>query len=256
MIGMPRLSHAKCRGRRYRSTRRAAEAAGRSSSSCRRTASPGCRRDDGAARRRRSVGRSACARAAAAASSSPGARAGHARRPNSCLAHSAAAAASGRAASRQALFGGEHGAFPDLGRQGAAGDAAGGRVVVIAHPHARHIVGGEAHEPGVLGILRGAGLARGLARRAARRCAPVPAVITFHSIATRSRSTLSAMMRCGCGGVRAVEQLAVRVVHFGDEIGIDAIAAIGEGGIGARSIPAASLRWCPAPAKHWLPAAR
>ncbi len=35
-----------------------------------------------------------------------------------------------------------------------------GRVVVIADPHPAHPVGGEAHEPGVVKIARGAGLAR------------------------------------------------------------------------------------------------
>jgi hypothetical protein len=46
-----------------------------------------------------------------------------------------------------------------------------GRVVVIAHPDAGHVIGGEADEPGVARGLRGAGLARDLGRSGIARAA-------------------------------------------------------------------------------------
>ena len=184
------------------------------------------------------------------------------RRPSACRARrqqrpglpAAAAPTCPAACSGRPCLGRQHGVAPDIGGQGAAGDAAGGRGIVIAHPDGGDIVGGEAHEPGVLGILGGAGLARRLAA-VQRGAAAGAGGHHAYSIASRSRSTLAAMTRCGVRRAAAIERLAADI-HFGDQIGIDAIAAIGEGGIGARSVPAASLRWCPAPGWHWLPAAR
>ena len=91
---------------------------------------------------------------------------------------------------------------PDRGGKGAAGHALHRRGIVVADPHARHIVGGEADEPGVVIVLRRAGLARGLVAGnggAACRCR-----------ASRRRrawrrgpcSHGSATMRCGSGGWR------------------------------------------------------
>ncbi|MPL60708.1 hypothetical protein SDC9_06269 [bioreactor metagenome] len=52
-----------------------------------------------------------------------------------------------------------HHLVPDLGRKAAAGDARKRAVVVVAHPDAGDVIGGEADEPGVARRLRGAGLA-------------------------------------------------------------------------------------------------
>ena len=71
-----------------------------------------------------------------------------------------------------AVLGRDHHLAPDLRRQRAAGDALHRRGVVVADPHARHIVGGEADEPGVVIVLRRAGLARRLVTGDARRCVP------------------------------------------------------------------------------------
>ena len=75
----------------------------------------------------------------------------------------------GQRADRQAVLDAGHGLAPDLGRQAAAGGAGERRVVVVAHPDAGDVVGGEADEPGVAGGLGGAGLAGGGAAVGQRR---------------------------------------------------------------------------------------
>src|SRR5690606_11340946 len=65
-----------------------------------------------------------------------------------------------------ALHRGGHEALPDLGREGAAGDASALHVVHrgrlrVAHPDHRRVAGHVAGEPGVHVALRGAGLAGG-----------------------------------------------------------------------------------------------
>ena len=67
----------------------------------------------------------------------------------------------GQRADRQAVLDAGHGLAPDLGGQAAAGGAGERRVVVVAHPDAGDVVGGEADEPGVARGLGGAGLAGG-----------------------------------------------------------------------------------------------
>ena len=56
---------------------------------------------------------------------------------------------------------GRHDVVPGLGRQRAAGQAVGRRVVVVAVPDPAHEVAGVADEPGVAVSVGGAGLARG-----------------------------------------------------------------------------------------------
>ena len=58
-------------------------------------------------------------------------------------------------------FGGLHEIVEDVRRQAAAGRLVHRRIVVIADPHAADQIGGEADEPGVVEILRRAGLAGG-----------------------------------------------------------------------------------------------
>ena len=62
-------------------------------------------------------------------------------------------------AGRHALVHAHHHLVPDLGGQAAAGHAGQGRVVVVSHPDARHVIGGEADEPGIARGLGRAGLA-------------------------------------------------------------------------------------------------
>jgi hypothetical protein len=67
----------------------------------------------------------------------------------------------------------DHRLAPDLGRKAAAGHAGERRVVVIAHPDARDVIGGEADEPRVARRLGGAGLA-GASPVGQRARVPVP----------------------------------------------------------------------------------
>jgi hypothetical protein len=77
---------------------------------------------------------------------------------------------------RQSAVSREHEVAPDVRRDIAADHAVHRPVVVVAHPHARRPVGGEAHEPGVAPALAGAGLAG--AGRPMAPPAPVPLWIT------------------------------------------------------------------------------
>ncbi len=130
----------------------------------------------------------------------------------------------------QALFGGQHGIAPDIGGQGASGDAPGGRRIVIADPGGGDIIGGEAHEPGVMGILRGAGLAGGFAameRGIAAGAADHHAIKHGGEIAVDAFRD-HARRRCDAA---MINRLATHI-HLRDHIRRDAMAAIGEGGIG------------------------
>src|SRR5690606_1415028 len=121
-------------------------------------------------------------------------------------------------------------AAEDLGRQGAARHLAHRLVVVVADPDAHDQLGREADEPGVAEGLAGAGLAR---HRAARigALAGAPADdrlqhvhhAVHHGGRDEARQTLLLL---------AEEGRALDALDRLDAVGPDAVALVGEDGIG------------------------
>ena len=142
-----------------------------------------------------------------------------------------------------------------------AGSAAAGgflhrRGIVIADPDAADQIGGEADEPGIVEILRGAGLAGAGPFVEPRRLAGAGGHGLDHQLRSSAASFSGDITRPSARRVALVQ-------HFA-RLGADArrcrrasrLAAIGEGRHRRRSVPAASRRRCPAPATTLPPAAR
>ena len=140
----------------------------------------------------------------------------------------------GKRPGRLAGVGVHHEVAPQPGRQAAAGDALHRVVVVVAQPDAGHQIGGEAHEPGVVIVLRGAGLA-GRRPVEPRRLAGAVVEHPGHH-ADQLRHLRRVGHRVGAAGLAAVEDLAAAVGDFGDGVGHHRHAAVGEAGVGARHL--------------------
>ena len=92
---------------------------------------------------------------------------------------------------------------------------------------------GEADEPGVAEILRGAGLA-GDAPAGTAAARPVPRATTASSIRRIAAASSGAMARCGAG--RGTGRAAAGRLRAGDAERRDPQPAIGEGGIGGGQV--------------------
>src|SRR6516165_3757764 len=126
--------------------------------------------------------------------------------------------------------------MPDRGRQRAAGDALHRRGIIVADPHRRDVVRGEADEPGVVIILRRSGLAGGFVS-----CDSGAAAGAFLYDAIEHRDEIAVDMACDDAlrlRLLALVENAARGIDLVDEIGIDAIAARGE-----RAVRRRQLEW-------------
>ena len=157
----------------------------------------------------------------------------------------------------------EHDVVPQPCRQGAAGDLVHGRAVVIADPHARHIVRGVADEPGVAKALASCRSCRrpDLVGDAPPACRCRRPRSRSSCRSSRRRRAAPRPGRC-LERLRSIEHLAVAVAHLGDDVGQHAAAAIGEGRVGAGQLEQRDLRGAErdrrrvACSSEWMPSRR
>ncbi len=136
----------------------------------------------------------------------------------------------------------QHRLAPDFGRKAAARHALERRVVVVAHPDARHVIGGKAQEPRIARRLRGAGLARRLAPR--QLCPPSGAVFDHpaHHVGQFARRTFADDPLSDPALTAHQRGVLAHQPQLGQAVGGHRRAAVEDAGIGAGHLDQCAFR--------------